>query len=76
MNTTQPTANALTPAQHDILTQLRMYAGPLELPGRSIRPVKALAAAGLLTYREKWVRYRNGRIVKILTVKDAVRPGA
>lgn len=61
----------LTLAQRDILTQLRTSGGPLELPGRSIRPVRALAEAGFLTYREKWVKYRNGRIVKILTVKGA-----
>ena len=61
----------LTFAQRDILTQLRISGGPLELPGRSIRPVKALTEAGFVTYREKWVKYRNGRIVKILTVKEA-----
>lgn len=61
---------ALTLAQRDILTQLRISGGPIELPGRSVRPVKALAEAGFLSYREKWVKYPNGRIVKILTVKE------
>jgi hypothetical protein len=59
----------LTLAQRDILTQLRIQGGVIELPGRSIRPVRALAEAGFVTYRERWEKYRNGRIVKILTVK-------
>lgn len=59
----------LTLAQRDILTQLRIQGGVMELPGRSIRPVRALAEAGFVTYRERWVKHPNGRITKILTVK-------